>query len=120
MMKVKNHLINRAVAVIKPRHAYFCWTEEIPQHRDDTAKNGLHADCTAVLIPVFETRAESEAYIAGISVSLFEMELRAWNNDRMMWPVDLSYDVFRLWFDVQIHTIVVDTVGSKIVKEEAW
>ncbi len=46
------------------------------------------------------------------------MELEAWERDPMNWPTDRSYDVFREWFDVEIHSIVVDTADDAMNWEE--
>ncbi len=110
-------VINRAVAVIKPRQPYLDWATRIPGPADDVTLDELRTDCTAVLIPDFDTPAESEAFIAGLAVELFEMELEAWDRDHTTWPDDQSYKAFREWFDVEIHSIVLDASDDDITWE---
>src|SRR4051812_40076683 len=109
--------INRAVAIIKPRQPYHDWATGIPGPADDVTLDEMRTDCTAILIPDFDTPAESEAFIAGIATDLFELELAAWHLDTTEWPEDRDYARFREWFDVEIHTVVFDVADGGIFKE---
>ena len=110
-------VVNRAVAVIKPRQPYLDWATSIPGPADDVTLDELRIDCTAILIPDFDDPAESEAFIAGLAIDLFEMELDAWDRDPATWPEDRSYEAFQEWFDVEIHSIVLDTADDDITRE---
>ena len=111
------NLVNRAVAIIKPRLPYLDWATSIPGSADDVTLDALRTDCIAILIPDFDTPAESEAFIAGLAVDLFEMELEAWDRYPATWPEDRSYEAFRAWFDVEIHSIVVDASDDDMTWE---
>ncbi len=110
-------IVNRAVAIIKPRQPYLDWAKSLPGPADDVTLDELRTDCTAILIPDFDTPAKSEAFIAGRAGNLFEMELEAWDRDPTTWPKDRSYQAFREWFDVEIHSIVLDATDDDIVRE---
>lgn len=111
-------VINRAVAVIKPRQPYLDWASSLPGPADDVTLDELRTDCTAILIPDFDAPAEAEAFIAAMADDLFEMELDSWDRDPRTWPVNRSYATFREWFDVEIHSIVFDAFGVEITREE--
>jgi hypothetical protein len=110
--------INRAIAVIKPRQPYVDWASSLPGDPDELSLDDLRRDCTAVLLPEFDTPVESEAFIASIAAELFEAELDAWYRDRTTWPLARDYRVFQEWFDVEIHTIVLDAGKSAIRRED--
>ena len=110
-------VINRAVAVIKPRQPYLDWAKSIPGPADDVTLDEVRTDCTAILIPDFDDPAEAEAFIATIADDLFEMELDSWDRDPRTWPVNRSYAIFREWFDVEIHSIVLDASDDIIIRE---
>ena len=116
-MRTEVDVINRAVAIIKPRQPYLDWAKRITEPADDVTLDELRTDCTAILIPDFDAPAESEAFIAGFAVDLFEMELEAWDRDPATWPEDRSFETFREWFDVEIHSIVLDAADDDIVRE---
>ncbi len=109
--------INRAIAVIKPRQPYVDWALSLPGETDELSLDDLRSDCTAILIPEFNAPAESEAFIASIAAELFEAELDAWYRDRTTWPLARDYRVFREWFDVEIHSIVLDAADRDITSE---
>ncbi len=111
-------VINRSVAVIKPRQRYVDWALSLPDAPDQLSLAELRTECTTILIPDFDTVAESEAFVASIAPELFEIELDAWDRDRTGWPVDRSYRVFQAWFDVEIHSIVIDRGKGAIRWEE--
>ena len=111
------NMINRAVAVIKPRQPYLDWAKSIPGPADDITLDELRTDCTAILIPDFDDPAEAEAFIAGLAADLFELELDAWDRDPTTWPEERSYGTFREWFDVEIHSIVMDASDDEIIRE---
>ncbi len=50
--------------------------------------------------------------------TLFETELSDWYNDPALWPKNLSLTLFHEWFDVECHSVVMDTVGSEIYDDE--
>lgn len=50
---------------------------------------------------------------------LFESELEGWYTDPTLWPEDRSLYRFREWFDVECHTVLVDTVGGAICDDDA-
>jgi hypothetical protein len=46
--------------------------------------------------------------------TLFESELEEWHPDPELWPKHLNYSLFQQWFDVECHTILVDTLNEPI------
>jgi hypothetical protein len=49
---------------------------------------------------------------------LFEAELEGWYTDPSMWPQELTWKLFCEWFDVEYHTVLIDTVGDEIYDDE--
>ena len=50
--------------------------------------------------------------------ALFESELDGWYCDPALWPKNLSFKLFQSWFDIECHTVLVDTVGGPIIEDE--
>ena len=110
-------VINRAVAVIKPRQPYLDWAKSIPGPADDVTLDEVRTNCTAILIPDFDDPAEAEEFIATIADDLFEMELDSWDRDPRTWPVNRSHAIFQEWFGVEIHSIVLDASDDDLIRE---
>ena len=49
---------------------------------------------------------------------LFEMELSDWYTDPSLFPKNLTLDLFHEWFEVEWHSVVMDTVGGEIYDDE--
>ena len=51
-------------------------------------------------------------------VTLFENELGGWYNVETLWPKKRDYKTFMEWFEVECHSVVLDTVGGEIYDDE--
>lgn len=58
-----------------------------------------------------------ERWLKKSYVALFELELEGWYTDPDLWPRDRSYRVFREWFDVELHTMLLDLGSGEIVDD---
>ena len=51
--------------------------------------------------------------------NLFENELFSWYADESLWPRKRTLKMFKQWFEVECHTLVVDLVGTPIHRVDA-
>ena len=68
-----------------------------------------------------EDAADEEALADWIErnyLNLFETELEGWYTDQDAWPENLSLGMFYDWFEVECHSALVDTLGSRIFDDE--
>lgn len=49
---------------------------------------------------------------------LFESELKGWYTDPELWAKPRDLETFQEWFDVEYHSVIIDTVRGKNQKEE--
>ena len=49
---------------------------------------------------------------------LFELELEGWYTDPDLWPQKRTFKLFQEWFDVECHSVLIDTVGNEIYDDE--
>ncbi|NHR04922.1 hypothetical protein HA052_06895 [Chromobacterium haemolyticum] len=113
------YFVDRSVAVIKPKQPFLDWLNQAPDNDMDLALDSLRADCTVILLPEFDEPEEGVAYIDEIYEQLFKMELASWYEDEETWPKDLSLKAFWEWFDVEIHSTVIDSVDADISNNPA-
>ena len=109
------YVVDRAVAVIKPKQPFLDWLNQTPGDSLELGLSSLRVDCTVILLPAFDDPEESVAYVDDIYEQLFKMELASWYEDETLWPEDLSLRAFWLWFDVEIHSTVLDCVEADII-----
>jgi hypothetical protein len=111
--------INRAIAVIKPKEPYIDWIcslADAPAERPTVVE--LSQDCTTYLIPSYDQDEEAFEHIEAIYETIFETELESWCTDPSVWPPERSYEMFREWFEIELHSEIYDSVDGKIRKEE--
>jgi hypothetical protein len=77
---------------------------------------GLQTDCTALLIPEYDTDDQAHQIIKKISKELFERELDSYCTDPDWWPSNRDYKTFLKWFDIELHSAVFDTMDREIIK----
>ena len=110
--------IDRLVAIIKPRQPFLEWLKSLPDWDLEMSLEELRDDCTALLIPEFGNNEEAKGHIETNYQVIFEMQLNSWYTEPTMWPEKRSLVVFRQWFDIEIHSIVIDTLSGIIMKED--
>ena len=49
---------------------------------------------------------------------IFEFQLSAWTADESAWPTDRNLSMFKAWFSVDLHSVVVDVADDDIEGEE--
>ena len=110
--------INRQVAIVKPKEPYIQWINSLPGTVDPVSIDELQNDCTAILIPHFDTDQESMNFLKKKFRSIFEYELFGWYTDEKGWPKKRSFKLFQEWFDIEFHSEVIDFGNGPIILEE--
>lgn len=109
------YFVDRSVAVIKPRQPFLDWLRQVAgDDMVDVSLENLRADCTVLLLPEFDAPEQAVAYLDERADTLFRQELASWHEDSQQWPADMSLLAFWQWFDVEFHSLVLDTVDADI------
>ena len=111
-------LINRAIAVVKPRQPFIDWVNSLEGDQPHLTLEQARHDTRALLIPEPERRQGGRRFIELNFTFIFEDELAVWSRDKLQWPEPLTRKIFSEWFDVEIHDMVFDLGEDKIVSEE--
>lgn len=104
--------VNRSLAIIKPRQPFFEWLQGTPDWDIDLTLETLRVDCSSLLIPEFEEPEEAVAYIDDMFEQIFDMELASWYTDESTWPKKRTLKMFWEWFDVELHSTVIDAADE--------
>ena len=49
---------------------------------------------------------------------IFEFQLSQWTGDEAAWPQNRDLPMFRVWFRIDLHSVVVDVADDDIEGEE--
>jgi hypothetical protein len=112
-------LVYRCAIVVKPLQPFLDWLIK-NDPTDDQSLEELQDDSNIYLLPDYEDvddiEKAIEKYIKSKHAQIFTHELSAWYLDPSMYP-KITYDTFRQWFAVSVHTMIYDTVSGDIDKE---
>ena len=113
-------LLNRTAISLVGAQPYVDW-----MHKTDSAvaRNALTVARakpfgTAVLLPELELEEDVQEWVEENAAWLFEFQLSAWTDDESTWPTTRDLKMFREWFRVDIHNVVVDVADTDIEGEE--
>jgi hypothetical protein len=109
-------VINRTAVTVTGAGPYADWT----RHTDaDFAKGTVTVARaktygTAYLLPELELEEDVQEWVEENFAWLFEFQLAAWTEDEHTWPSARDLKLFREWFRIDIHNVVVDVAEDDI------
>jgi len=109
--------INRIAIVIIPKKPFYDWLNSIEPGEGTDEEASEDKDNTVYLIPDFDEQFEIEAYLKKICQRIFKNELASWYTDESLWPENRTWDIFKEWFDIEMHTVLYDTLDDDIEKD---
>jgi hypothetical protein len=116
--KQRMYTVNRSIAIISPKQLFADWANQLPDADGKVSLADLRVDCLAVLIPEYDSDEEARGHIGGIWEDLFEEALWGWSTKESWWPKERTQSVFWEWFDVEVHSVVIDPYEDQIKKED--
>ena len=115
-------MINRAALLLRYREPAVVWINESDPYPEGRELTLDEVNEERVIYLISEGESESslraEKWVKANFRALFENELNAWYTDPSLWPSRLTYQLFQRWFDVEVHSMIIDTVGGEIVDDE--
>jgi hypothetical protein len=104
------YFVDRSIAIVKPSALFLQWLLALPGHDLDLTLEQIQADATVYMLPEAEEAEDAIGLLDDRFAAIFEMELASWTEDEQLWPQDRGLKAFWEWFDVQVHTSVIDTL----------
>lgn len=113
-------VVNRTAITVVGAKPYIDWTN---QRDADFNKSAVTVARTktygaAFLLPEFELEEDLQEWVEENATWLFEFQLAAWTEDESAWPSTRDLKMFREWFRVEVHNVVVDVADDEIEGEE--
>ncbi|WP_286239350.1 hypothetical protein [Neptuniibacter halophilus] len=105
-------LLNRSAFVVLPRQPFADWTNSL-----DVDADGLHQNLTleeqrregtVYLIDEVSSESDFDQVLQQQWKTIFQNELSAWDELGDHWPMELSFECFREWFDVYPQIMALD------------
>lgn len=68
------------------------------------------------MVRLMETREALGEWLVLNFDQLFDNELNDWYTAEQDWPQEHNYDMFAEWFDVEVHSMVLDLEEGPVTK----
>jgi hypothetical protein len=113
-------LINRTAVTIVGAKPYLDWTRQNDADFNRGTLTVARAKTfgSAYLLPEFELETDVEEWVEDNATWLFEFQLSAWTEDESTWPAGRDLGMFREWFRIDVHNVVIDVADTDIEGEE--
>ena len=105
--------LNRAVAIVTPKQPFLDWLH----NADATSRTLTLKDVgapAAYLLPEADDDKDELTCIRRYCGRIFEEQLDSWFRDMNSWPRNRDFKTFCLWFDYQLHAMVLDIADGPL------
>jgi hypothetical protein len=113
-------VVNRTAVTVVGVEPYLEWTRS----RDAEFNTGqltvarTKAFGSAFLLPEVDYEEDLQEWLEENFAWIFEFQLSSWTSDESAWPAERDLPMFRAWFRVDLHSVVVDVADDDIEGEE--
>ena len=114
-----HQLINKAAITVIPKEPFIKWVQSTHPKAEETSAESIGAYSQVYLVDASEDGDDPEKLIKRNFKVIFEEELAGWYTDEETWPKKMDLRVFKQWFHVKVHEIVVD-IGKKLPIAEEY
>ena len=117
-------MINRAAIILRYKQPAVKWVNDAnPYHEIDMPEVSLEEiNREGAVYLVNDEDADNDGSLsAWIEMNfevLFTNELEGWYADDTLWPDHRTLEMFHEWFDVECHTMILDTVDEPIEDQD--
>jgi len=115
-------MINRAAVLLRYKKPAVKWINEAdPVKRSSGITiDSVNAERTVYLIRDEDADSPDilNHWIQLNYKTVFENELEGWYVDESLWPKDRGFKRFNEWFEIECHSVIVDTVDLPIEDDE--
>ncbi|SRR5690554_3545129 len=106
--------IDRNAIVVKPKAPLSNWLNRVFPADEPIQE---FDDNTIYLIREMDSNQDIQTWLKKNFDGIFINELNNWSTDKDSWPKNRTYKMFTDWFDVEIHSMVLDLEESPVTKE---
>ena len=103
--------INRNAILVRPKKPFFEWLNKNGDTIDSVEEANIY------LIREMGSNKDIINWVKTNFDKIFVNELNDWIIDESVWPENRTYQMFEEWFDIEIHSMILDLEDSPITKE---
>ena len=115
-------MINRAAVILKYKEPAVKWINDADPYNENPgiSLESVNEENTIYLISNQDADSSTilRKWLNLNYKALFESELEEWYTDEKLWPKKRDLKLFHEWFEIQCHTVIIDTVEGSIEDDE--
>jgi hypothetical protein len=108
-------MLNRAALIVRPAAPYLEWAAGLDG-------SGLPPDPegerTVYLLPKVGDDEEAEEVLRLVYAAVFENELAGWYTLEDDWPKNRTFEMFKQWFKIEVHSVVEDLSADPLLDDD--
>jgi hypothetical protein len=114
-------LVKRAAITVTPKQPYIDWANSLDEEgvkigEDFESEKSVYLIGDVSDVIPFDRDVIVRPYFKVI----FEEELNSWHRRESEWPASRTYETFLRWFEVEVHSMVLDLQGSWLIRTEGY
>lgn len=109
--------VKRTAISLKPKQPYIDWANALNEGGVKIGTEFTREETIYLIADSTDQRLDLETFLGPYYAAIFEEELGAWHRVEDAWPSRRDLRTFLAWFDVEVHTMVLDLVGRWIRSE---
>ena len=106
-------IINKAAITVIPKEPFIKWVQSTDAEAAEIPDESILSNSQVYLVDASEDGDDPEKLIKRNFKVIFEEELAGWYTDEEVWPKKMDLRLFKQWFHVKVHDVVLD-IGKKI------
>jgi hypothetical protein len=114
-------LVKRAAITVTPKQPYIDWANGLDE---DGVKIGedFQPERRVYLIEdvSYVIPFERDVIVRPYFKAIFDEELNSWHRRESDWPAPCTYETFLAWFEVEVHSMVIDLPGRRTIRTESY
>lgn len=112
-------MINRGALILTYKQPALDWIKENDPYEEGNELSLALINEEKTVYLISDDEAESvEEWLEANFLNLLEYELSGHYPDDEIRPDGFNFEMFLQWFDYEVHTVVLDTVGAEIIEDE--
>ena len=106
--------IDRSAILVRPKQPFYDWINKV--FKEDKPISELEEN-NIYLIREMRSNEEIKKWIKKNFDKIFVNELNDWYTDESVWPTNRTHKMFTDWFDVEVHSMVLDLEEFPVTKD---
>lgn len=109
--------VNRCLAILRPKQEFVDWVNSMPDDPHKMTLEDVAHENLCFLIPENESNEQGRKFILKNAEAILEVQLEGWDQSGETWPEKLDRRLLQKFFEIEVHSEVIDMMKGPIERE---